>query len=155
MRGEQDLLAFSFRDHAERPVTEVTHTTPCQERVRPVPVLCAVMVPPGLECTMETAHHDLTSRDVGAQLADHRPADQRDARSELPEVDSAQTSPEDLDRARGRPESAGCHLEKGGLSRPVRAEDDPSIALTDGPVDVGQHGHAITPHCDVPQPDDR
>ena len=94
-----------------------------------------VGVPPRSEGGVPGGDHDVEGRqarvdrrlEAGARVADLAP--------EVAGVDPADRLAEDFDRAGRRPEIGARDVDERRLARSVRAEDDPALAVADGPVD--------------------
>ena len=151
--GQQHLLALAFRDHPEGAVAELPHATAASSRVRPLPILRRIPVPPRLESSVSSAGHHVTGREVCSQLPGDGAADQRHARAQRPDIDLPESRSQHLHRAGGRPQPGGRHLEQRRLARAVGTQDDPAVTNLDAPVDPPQHRHPFAPDHDVMQRD--
>ena len=87
------------------------------ERVRLLPVLLDVTVPPRLERSVAAADDDVARRQVGSELPGHCAAHQGDTRAQGPDVNRAQSGPEDLHRSGRRPQPRPSHLQECRLAR--------------------------------------
>lgn len=150
---EQDTLALAGRQCGESGVGETREAESFQQRSGAGTIRIVVLMPARRQRGMPAGHDDVRRPQSRSNHVRERVAGDPEPRAERADIGPAESLAEHVEVPPGRMDIQAGHPTQRGLSRAVRADNDPPLAAGDAPVDVGQNGAAVAHEIDAGERD--